>query len=201
MNFLDLQTACQCRLNAVQNAEKHLHALHAKSVDLSAQLDAAGEALATAKAARAQHPEQAHLTAAVTAATGKFEALTDASELNLRSIEQATRACVDAQAALTAAEVALAPVKAEHDQQMQAAHDAKRKAYDTALPSVRKLVGLLGDGAVEAFAEIVKNGCENPLPTQFVEHPKGSIFEQMAAAQASSAPVNLMALMHPVTQR
>ncbi len=196
-NYIQRRADFDRAQTVLTNSERTLDGLKAKSVDLAARHDAASAALVAARSERAAQPNLVHLTTKVAAALGLVEAYQDASEDNLRRLEQAFEAVTQARRALAVAEQALAPLQAEHDQAMQAAHLERREAFEKALPAARKLVNLFGADAPEAFAAIVRANCENPLPLTFKE-PTG-LFAQIAAAQQAPAPVNLMQLMHPVT--
>lgn len=197
--YNELSAAAEQARATLGRATKQLADFETDHNTLEAKRAEASSALETARAARLSNPEAAHLNAKVTAARDRLEAFSDAIAANLRAIEGATQATTTAKANLAAAEQALAPVKAERDAQMQIAHTARRALYDQALPIVRKLLQLFGADASTALVDILAADCTNPLPERFVEPRAGSIFAQMQAAQASSAPVDLMALMHPVT--
>lgn len=184
-NYIELRDGVDRAQTVLTNSERTLEGLKAQSVDLASQLDACGVALAEARAERARTPTAPHLSAAVSTAASQFDSFSDASEACLRSTENAMSVVAQARATLASAERDFEPAKLEHDQQMQAAHNERREAFEKALPSARKLVALFGDGAVEAFASIVKAGCTQPMPEKFPAYPgPGSIFAQIAAHAA-----------------
>ena len=182
-DFHALRDAFERAQTTLKRAERNLADLQIRSVAIAADHDAASQALAAARNARAANPEQPHLTTRVNAARDRLEAVADASESCLRDLETATASVAEAKHALAAAEAAFAPARAQHNADAQAAHEAKRKAYDSALAPVRKLVGLFGPDAPAAFAAIVAANCENPV-APYVERSSNSIFEQIAAQAA-----------------